>query len=1253
MQPQSSVRHDVTRLTEEDLYLFAEGTHTRLYEKLGSHPMTVEGVEGTYFAVWAPEATRVGVVGDFNGWDREAHPLAPRAMSGIWEGFVPGVGHGAVYKYFIASRFHGYHVEKADPFAFRHEVPPKTASIVWALRDAFVDREWRRRRRRNAADKPISIYEVHLGSFRRVPEENNRSLTYRELCEHLPDYVERMGFTHVEFLPVMEHPFGGSWGYQGTGYFAPTSRLGDPEDLMLLIDALQARDIGVILDWVPSHFPSDEHGLGYFDGTHLYEHADPRQGYHPDWKSLIFNYGRNEVMSFLLSSAHFWLDRYKADGLRVDAVASMLYLDYSRKHGEWIPNRYGGRENLEAIAFLRRLNESVFRAFPEAQTIAEESTAWPMVSRPTYVGGLGFGFKWDMGWMNDTLRYMSADPVFRKYVHNQITFRMMYAFTESFMLPLSHDEVVHGKGSLLNKMPGDDWQKFANLRLLFAYMWTQPGKKLLFMGGEIGQRREWSHEASLDWHLLQEGPHHAGIKRFVQALNRLYREQPAMHELDASPEGFQWIDCNDADNSVVSFYRRGKSSDAVVLVAINFTPVPRPKYRIGLPRGGRWKEILSSDALEFGGSGQTGGGDFVADLQPWHDRPHSKEISFPPLGAVFFLHEGLAVSERPLGAVYLGEDRTRFRVWAPSVEKVELILTGKDAKNPRRVPLEPEEDGYHHAVVEGVAPGARYRFDLGGGKERPDPASRLQPEGVHGPSEVVANFPENLGGWRGQRLEDYVIYELHVGTFTPEGTFDAAIGRLDELRDLGVTAIEILPVAAFPGERNWGYDGAYPFAVQASYGGPAGMRRFVDAAHARGIAVVLDVVYNHLGPEGTYLGDFGPYFSEFYRTRWGSALNFDGPHSDEVRKFFIESALYMVTQMGVDALRLDAVRAMVDQSPRSFLEELGEAVHRRAAELGRPVHLIAESDDNDPRLVEPVERGGQGLDAVWNDDFHHALFALLTGSRMGYHVDYGLVEQLAKALRENFVFTGEYSRYRRRRHGRSGAGLSPRKLVVFAQNHDQIGNREAGERLSTLVSFERQKLAAGALLLSPFVPLLFMGEEYGETAPFLYFTSHGDSALAESVRKGRAEELARQGFSGEAPDPQDPETFQRSKLRWSLRKEGQHRVLHALHRELLRLRREMAALRGEERQAIAFEDERLLYLRRSAGDAEVFAVYHFGDAPASVALPLPAGRFRRVLDSAEARWDGPGAGTPEEIESSGLARISVAPASFALYERVR
>ena len=1257
MLPATVVRHDVSRLTEEDIYLFAEGTHTRIYEKLGSHPMTVDGVAGTYFAVWAPETEHVSVVGDFNAWAREAHPLARRGNSGIWEGFVPGIGHGAVYKYCIVSRFRGYVVEKADPFALRQEIPPRTASVVWQATppasEPGLKKAGTRRRRPTASDKPVSIYEVHLGSFRRVAGEENRPLTYRELAVELPEYVSRMGFTHVEMMPVMEHPFGGSWGYQITGYFAPSSRYGDPEDFLFLVRALQEAGIGVILDWVPSHFPSDEHGLGYFDGTYLYEHADPRKGYHPDWKSLIFNYGRNEVLSFLLSNAHFWLDRYGVDSLRVDAVASMLYLDYSRKHGEWIPNRYGGRENLEAIDFLRRLNESISRAFPDASTIAEESTSWPMVSRPTYVGGLGFQYKWDMGWMNDTLKYMSSDPVFRKYVHNQLTFRMMYAFSESFVLPLSHDEVVHGKGSLIGKMPGDEWQKFANLRLLYAYMWSQPGKKLLFMGGEIAQKREWSHDAGLDWHLLEEGPHHIGIKRFVQAMNHLYCEKPAMHELDTSPEGFQWIDCNDADHSVVVFYRRARSTDTLVLVAFNFTPVPRPRYRVGLPRGGRWKEILSSDATEFGGSGVGGGGDFLAETVKWHERAHSAEISVPPLGAVFFMHEGLAVSERPLGAVCLADERVRFRLWAPSAPSVSLVLLAREGAAARRIALSAEEGGYHQAVVDGVAVGARYHYDLGDGVMRPDPASRLQPEGVFGPSEVVANLSEQTPGFSGRPLAEYVIYEVHIGTFTKEGTFDAAIERLPELRELGITAIEIMPVSAFPGERNWGYDGVYPFAVQASYGGPLGLRRFVDACHAEGLSVVLDVVYNHLGPEGAYVADFAPYFSALHRTHWGTALNFDGPHSDDVRKFFLESALYVVTQLGIDALRLDAVNAIVDLSARPFLAELGEALQRRASELGRPIHLIAESDENDPRLLSPVESGGMGLDGMWNDDFHYALSALVTDERAGYLQDFGSVEKLGKVLVANFAFTGEHSAFRKRRRGRSAAHIEPHRFVVCGQNHDQIGNRPAGDRLSTRIPHAKQKLVAAVLLTSPFLPLLFMGEEYGETAPFPYFTSFHDSMLAEAVRRGRRADLEGKGLSGEPLDPEDAATFHSAVLHWRLREEKGHQGLLTLHRELLRLRRENPALRPSAgREVVTYEDERVLFLRRTEGKHEAFVVYHFGQNPATITLTLPAGVYQRVLDTAEARFDGPGPRMPEQIQSMGTTRVTLSPSEAAIYSRI-
>jgi 1,4-alpha-glucan branching enzyme len=630
-----SVRYDVSLLSDQDLYLFNEGSHLRLYEKLGAHPMVIDDVAGVYFAVWAPDARQLSVMGDFNRWDKASHPLRARDRSGIWEGFVPGLVPGDVYKYHVVSRYHKYQVDKADPFAFCDEVPARTASVVCDLQHAWGDQEWMdSRRRRNALDAPVAIYEVHLGSWARPPEEGNRLLTYRELAHKLTEHVLRTGFTHVELLPVMEHPFYGSWGYQTTGYFAPTSRHGPPQDFMYFVDYLHQHGIGVILDWVPSHFPSDEHGLGYFDGTHLYEHADSRKGFHPDWKSFIFNYGRSEVRSFLLSSALFWLDKYHVDGLRVDAVASMLYLNYSRNDGEWIPNQYGGNENLEAIDFMRRFNEEVYRHYPDVQTIAEESTAWPMVSRPTYVGGLGFGLKWDMGWMHDTLEYMTKEPVFRKYHHNQLTFRMIYAFYENFILPLSHDEVVHGKGSLLGKMPGDDWQKLANLRLLLGYMYAQPAKKLLFMGSEFGQWREWAHDESLQWHLL-EYERHVQIQDWVQRLNSFYRTEPSMHELDCEAAGFEWIDCSDADSGVLSFIRKGRSSGDIILIVCNFTPVPRLSYRVGVPRSGWWAEVLNSDAREYGGSGIGNEGGVEAEPIVHHGRTFSLNLTLPPLAVVF------------------------------------------------------------------------------------------------------------------------------------------------------------------------------------------------------------------------------------------------------------------------------------------------------------------------------------------------------------------------------------------------------------------------------------------------------------------------------------------------------------------------------------------------------------------------------------------------------------------------------------------
>ena len=628
-----------SRLGEADLHYFNEGTHSRLFECLGAHSDEVDGQRGTWFAVWAPNARYVSVIGDFNGWDRGSHPMGHRGNSGIWERFIPGVAEGQVYKYHIASHIGGYAADKADPFGFRHEIAPRTGSVVSGLDYAWGDGEWMASRGgRNRLEAPISIYELHIGSWMRVPQEGGRSLSYRELAPRLVEHITRTGFTHVELLPITEHPLFASWGYQTTGYFAPTSRYGSPQDFMYLVDYLHQHGIGVILDWVPSHFPNDEHGLAFFDGTHLYEHADPRQGFHQDWKSAIFNYGRNEVRAFLLSSAMFWLEKYHIDGLRVDAVASMLYLDYSRKEGEWIPNRYGGRENIEAIEFLRRLNAEAYGRFPDVQIIAEESTSWPMVSRPTHLGGLGFGLKWDMGWMNDTLTHMRRDPVHRKYHHNELTFRGMYQFAENFVLPLSHDEVTHGKGSLLRKMPGDDWRKFANLRLLLAYMWAQPGKKLLFMGCEFGQWDEWRHDASIEWSLLSHAPHE-GVRRLVEQLNRVYREEPTLHWGDCRNEGFEWIEANDADDGCLAFLRKGSHGE-FILAAFNFTPVPRVQYRLGVPRGGFWREILNSDATEFWGTGLGNLGGVTAEPTPWHGHGNSVSVLLPPLAGVYLRSEG-------------------------------------------------------------------------------------------------------------------------------------------------------------------------------------------------------------------------------------------------------------------------------------------------------------------------------------------------------------------------------------------------------------------------------------------------------------------------------------------------------------------------------------------------------------------------------------------------------------------------------------
>jgi 1,4-alpha-glucan branching enzyme len=621
---------------ELDLHLAAEGRHERLYERLGSHVIEHESVQGTAFAVWAPSAKAVSVVGDFNSWDGRLHQMRSLGSTGIWELFLPDVGEGCNYKYEILTQDNEVRL-KADPYAFQAEMPPKTASVVHHSAYEWNDDDWCELRGDTVPlDRPVSIYEVHLGSWRLNPLEDNRSLNYLELAEELSAYAKDMGFTHIELLPVMAHPFSGSWGYQVTGYFAPTPRFGSPEDFKAFVDALHQNGIGVILDWVPAHFPRDDFALARFDGTHLYEHADPRRGAHPDWGTLVFNFGRNEVRNFLLSNANYWLKEYHADGLRVDAVASMLYLDYSRKAGEWVPNEFGGREDLDAVEFLQQMNEMVHARQPGVISAAEESTAWPGVSRPVYVGGLGFGFKWNMGWMHDTLEYFQQDPVYRRYHHHQLTFSLMYAFSENFILPLSHDEVVHGKGSLFSKMPGDRWQKHANLRALYAYMWSHPGKKLLFMGQEFAQEAEWSHERSLDWHLLEESDK-SGVQSLVRDLNRIYRDEPALWEVDFSPDGFYWIEPNDSDSNVVVFARTSKKNERVVVTALNLAPVVRGPYRVGLPRSGRWKEALNTDAGQYGGGNVGNMGAVEAEPIPWHGQPFSAEITLPPLAALWLV----------------------------------------------------------------------------------------------------------------------------------------------------------------------------------------------------------------------------------------------------------------------------------------------------------------------------------------------------------------------------------------------------------------------------------------------------------------------------------------------------------------------------------------------------------------------------------------------------------------------------------------
>jgi 1,4-alpha-glucan branching enzyme len=622
-------------LSDYDLHLFAEGTHLRVFEKLGAHRTELGGIDGVHFAVWAPNADRVSVVGDFNGWDGRVHPMRLLVPSGVWELFVPNLADGERYKFEIRTAS-GALLKKADPYAVAFEIPPLTASVVRDISGhEWRDAEWMASRpeKNGWLDRPMSVYEVHLGSWARVSEDGNRFLTYGEIAERLIPYVKELGFTHIELLPVMEHPFSGSWGYQVAGFFAPTSRFGPPTEFKALVDACHRAGIGVILDWVPGHFPKDEHGLAWFDGTALYEHADPRQGEHEEWGTLVFNYGRSEVRSFLLSNALFWLEEYHIDGLRVDAVASMLYLDYSRQEGKWIPNRFGGRENIEAVEFLKQLNLLTHGEHPGTITVAEESTAWPGVSRPTHLGGLGFTYKWNMGWMHDILEYAKKDPVHRRWEHRLITFSALYMHTENFILPLSHDEVVHGKRALLDKMPGDTWQKYSELRVLYGFMYAHPGKKLLFMGGEFGQWREWNHDRSLDWHLLDD-PAHAGLKDYVQALNALYRSQPALYQCDFDDSGFRWIDCNDNENSVVSFVRYARDRQDFLATICNFTPVPRQGYRIGVPEPGYYAELVNSDSAAFGGSNLGNGGGVSSEPVAAHGFEHSVRLTVPPLGCL-------------------------------------------------------------------------------------------------------------------------------------------------------------------------------------------------------------------------------------------------------------------------------------------------------------------------------------------------------------------------------------------------------------------------------------------------------------------------------------------------------------------------------------------------------------------------------------------------------------------------------------------
>ena len=1104
-------------LGDIDTYLLGEGRHRDFANVLGAHVTNIDGVRGVRFAVWAPNARRVSVVGSFNQWDGRRHPMRLRQGAGVWELFIPRLAAGDIYKFEILGPDGQVLPLKADPVAQATEKPPATGSIVAEPASyEWTDTKWfDERARRQSLSAPISIYEVHAMSW--LPNAQDGGFGWDELGDKLIPYVQAMGFTHIELMPIMEHPFGGSWGYQPLAQFAPTARLGAPAGFARFVDRCHAAELGVILDWVPAHFPTDAHGLARFDGTALYEHADPKEGFHRDWNTLIYNHGRNEVRGFLIGSALYWLEQFHVDGIRVDAVASMLYRDYSRPAGEWVPNKFGGRENLEAIEFFHELSRAMTDRASGCVLIAEEFYRVPRCLT-SYIGRwprVRLQVEHGLDARQPTLH--GGDSINRRWHHGKITFGLVYAFSEHFVLPLSHDEVVYGKGSLIQKMTGDRWQKFAALRAYLAFMWTHPGRKLLFMGGEFAQWHEWNHDVGLDWSQLDEHDH-KGVQTAVRDLNQLYRAEGALHARDSEVECFRWIIIDDADQSIFAYLRLGGEGHRPILVVCNFSPVPRYGYRIGVPAAGAWLELLNTDAACYGGGDVGNSGGVQASPVGSNAQPYSVGTDVASTSLIDFRCgvNNEIVQSGPLlhGPTFLGSGRVQFSIWAPDVDRVTLQLLHTEP-----LPLSSIGGGWHQ--VEALAStGDTYSFLLPDGRKIPDPASRLQADDVHSDSVLVdpTTFSRKEDNWINRPWHEAVVYELHVGL---AGGFKAAQSRLKQLASIGFTAVQLMPIADFPGKRNWGYDGVLPFAPDRAYGTPEELRTFIDVAHAEGLMVFLDVVYNHFGPDGAYLHVYAKsFFDNTVHTPWGAAINFEEP---AVYSFFLQNALMWLNDYGFDGLRFDAVHQI---SPASVLPRLANDIRANAR---HPVHLILENENNAASLL--LGPTAKLFDAQWADDWHHCVHVLLTGENEGYYSDFqSASEKLATCMSEGFVYQGQASPHQGKPRGEPSAGLPTTAFVTCLQNHDQIGNRALGERLTNLADAESLRAAVALLLLSPNIPMTFMGEETGSQAPFLFFTDH-EAGLADLVREGRRKEFAHfAAFQDEKqraqiPDPNAEATF--------------------------------------------------------------------------------------------------------------------------------